>query len=103
MPGPALWWGLRHRSGLPLPDVRGGVGHRTVAGERASMAHGEDRLHPGLSVFATQPIRVSLGCVGVAPSVMSLSQALVCQRSGMTVTRNHGGRGIDKYALRAWT
>jgi hypothetical protein len=35
--------------------------------------------------------------------MMSFSQALVCQRSGVTVARNHGGRGINKNALRVWT
>src|SRR5262245_41885513 len=42
-------------------------------------------------------------CVGFAISVMIVSHALVCQLSGMTVTRNHGGRAINKNSLRAWT
>src|SRR6266568_4934905 len=42
---------LLYRAGLYLPDVRGVIGYRPVAGERASMADVEDRLaRPGRGV-----------------------------------------------------
>src|SRR5258706_15616849 len=39
----------------------------------------------------------------VATAGINACQLLLCQLSGMTLTRNHGGSEINKYSLRAWT
>ena len=39
----------------------------------------------------------------VATAGINACQLLLCQLSGMTLTRNHGGSEINKYLLRAWT
>ena len=41
--------------------------------------------------------------LSVATAGINACQLLLCQLSGMTFTRNHGGSEINKYLLRAWT
>src|SRR6266446_8535602 len=39
----------------------------------------------------------------VVTSGINTCQLLLCQLSGVTLTRNHGGSEINKYLLRTWT